>query len=118
MNRYLFSVTLALASVAVIASTPAHADDITIDTTPFVSVATRAEVRAELYAYKKAGINPWSRQYNPLRFFKSTTSRAEVTTEYIANRTAVAAMNGEDSGSRYLTQERQKAHLELEQVQK
>jgi hypothetical protein len=84
----------------------AFADDITIDPVPFVSTKTRAEVVAELHAYKKAGINPWSRSYDPLKYFKSTKSRAEVTAEYLREREAVAALNGEDSGSAYLAAER------------
>jgi hypothetical protein len=70
----------------------------------FVSTRSRADVQAELVAYKQAGVNPWSIQYNPLRQFKSTATRAEVTAAYIAARDEVAALHGEDSGSSYLAQ--------------
>lgn len=95
---------LAVAAVAAIASSAARADDITIDTTPFQSARTRAEVQADLFQYKQAGVNPWSNRYNQLAQFKSSKSRDEVQAEYRAERAAVAALNGEDSGSAYLTQ--------------
>jgi hypothetical protein len=83
----------------------AFADDITIDTTPFVSSKTRAEVQADLLQFKQ-GTSPWSMQYNPLRTFKSGTTRAEVTAQYVNSRDQVAALNSEDSGSAYLAQYR------------
>ena len=95
---------LAVAAFAAIASSAARADDITIDTTPFQSVHTRAEVQSELFQYKKAGVNPWSTSYNQLAQFKSAKSRGQVQAEYRADREAVAALTGEDSGSAYLTQ--------------
>jgi hypothetical protein len=64
--------------------------------------ATRTEVQAQLADYKKAGVNPWSTSYNPLKSFQGSRSRAEVTAEYLASRDAVAAMTREDSGSSYL----------------
>ena len=70
----------------------------------FVSTASRAQVNADLAAYKKAGVNPWSTQYNPLKTFQSTKSRDEVTRDYIAARDQVAALTGEDSGSAWLAQ--------------
>jgi hypothetical protein len=72
----------------------------------FVSAKTRAEVQADLAAYKQSGVNPWSTQYNPLRSFQSTTTRAEVTADYLAARDEVNALNSEDSGSAYLAQMR------------
>ena len=95
-----------VAAIALGYSGVARADDITIDPTPFVSTASRADVRAELEAYRKSGVNPWARSYNPLRHFRSERTRAEVTAEYIAERKAVAALNGEDSGSQYLARTR------------
>jgi urease accessory protein UreF len=80
----------------------ALADDITVETTPFVSTATRAEVRADLAAYRQAGVNHASNRYNPLAQFKSQRTRAQVTAEYVASREQVAALTGEDSGSTYL----------------
>jgi len=65
------------------------------------STRAPAEVRAELEQFKK-GPNPWSASYNPLASFKSSRTSAEAQAEYVANREAVAAMNGEDSGAAYL----------------
>ena len=63
---------------------------------------SRAEVVAELKEYKRAGVNPWSMSYNPLRTFKSTTTRDAVVAEFLGSRDQVAALYGEDSGSAYL----------------
>lgn len=71
---------------------------------PLANGKSRAEVQADLAAYKQAGVNPWSISYNPLKTFRSGKTRAEVTGEFLASRDAVAAMNGEDSGSAYLAQ--------------
>jgi len=94
--------TLHIAPILLLASASAMADDITIDPTPFVSTATRAEVVAELGRFKSAGRSPWSILYNPLATFRSTKTRAEVHAEYLRSRDNVAAMNGEDSGSTLL----------------
>jgi hypothetical protein len=94
----------AVAAFAALASAAARADDITIDTTPFHSQRTRAEVQAELMQYRQAGVNPWSTSYNPLKGFQSTVAREQVQAEFLSNRNAVAAMTSEDSGSAYLTQ--------------
>ena len=75
-----------------------------LPTDSFVSTKSRAEVQAELFAYKKAGVNPWSTSYNQLAGFKSSTTRQAVVAEYLASRDEVAALNSEDSGSAYLTQ--------------
>ena len=99
MNRKL-ATALVLAAAA--AAGNAFADDITIDTTPFVSSKTRAEVQAEVGQVR--GISPWSMQYNPLAGYKGDRTRAEVTSEYIASRNQVAALTSEDSGSAYLAQ--------------
>ena len=97
MNRQ-----FAIAAVLAVAATSALADDITVDTTPFVSSRTRAEVQAELGNFQKAGTSPWSIQYNPLKSFASAKTRSQVQAEYIASRDAVRALTGEDSGSAYL----------------
>ena len=102
MNRK-FATVLVLAAAA---AGNAFADDITIDTTPFVSSKTRAEVQAELVQFKQAGNSPWSNQHNPLRAFRSEKSRADVTADYLASRSRVAAFTGEDSGSAFLAQNR------------
>jgi hypothetical protein len=99
MNRKLAS-ALVLAAAAVAGN--AFADDITVDTTNFVSSKSRAEVQAQLA--QPRGVSPWSIQYNPLATFKGEKSRAQVTADYLASRKQVAAFNGEDSGSAYLAQ--------------
>ncbi len=104
MNSKAIIAVAAFAAFAAFAGTAARADDITIDNTPFHSTRTRAEVQAELAQYQKAGVNPWSTRYNPLAQFKSGTTRDEVVAEYKADRDAVAAINGEDSGSAYFAQ--------------
>jgi hypothetical protein len=107
MNRKIAS-TLVLAAAAFAGN--AFADDITIDNTPFNSTKTRVEVQAELAQYKATGVNVWSTQYNPLRAFKSSATRAEVVAGYIASRDEVAALNGEDSGSAWLAQSHRVTH--------
>lgn len=99
MNRH-FALSLVVAAAA--AAGNAFADDITVDTTPFVSSRSRAEVQAELSQFKKAGVNPWSISYNQLRGFESRQTRQQVVGEYLAARGRVTAMTGEDSGSAYL----------------
>ena len=69
---------------------------------PFVSLKTRAQVQTELAEYQKPGINPWSTSYNPLKYFRSTKTRPEVTAEYLASRDEVHAFTSEDSGSEWL----------------
>lgn len=71
--------------------------------TPFVSTRTRADVQTELAAYQRAGVNPWSISYNPLRGFQSTSTREAVTADYVAARDQVHAMAGEDSGSQWMS---------------
>jgi len=100
MNRNVIT-ALVLAAAA---SGSAFADDITIDNTPFQSTRTTAEVKAELQAYRQAGVNPWSIAYNPLKEFRSGQTRAQVTAAYIASRDEVAALTSEDSGSAYFAQ--------------
>jgi hypothetical protein len=65
----------------------------------FSSTASRAEVQSELAQYRRDGIDTSSYEYNPLSQFKSGLKRAEVTSDYIANRAQVAAMNAEASGA-------------------
>jgi hypothetical protein len=67
--------------------------------TASVRAAAPAQAAAAAGSYT---VSPWSTQYNPLATFRSTRTRAEVQAEYIRSRDAVAAMNGEDSGSAYL----------------
>ena|SRR5215203_802237 len=106
MNR---SIAIALAIAAASTAASAHtglAGDITVEADAFVSYRLPAEVRTELVAYKKSGINPWARSYNPLLYFKSQRTHAEVKGDYLAAREEVAALNGEDSGSMYLVESR------------
>jgi hypothetical protein len=91
MNRK----SLAAALVLVAGAGSALADDITIDTTPFVASRTRAEVQAELQQYQRAGVNPWARDYNPLQSFHAGKTRAQVTAEFLSARDEVAAANSE-----------------------
>lgn len=99
MNRHL---ALAFAALATAAAGHVLADDITIETAPFVSTMSRAEVIADLQRTRSAGIDPWADEYNPLMHFQSGKTRAEVIAEFMAERAAVAALNSEDSGSVYL----------------
>jgi hypothetical protein len=95
---------IASAALIVAAAGSAFAESPTIVKDDFVSSRSRAEVLAELHAYKQTGVNPWSMSYDPLRAFKSTTSRQQVVAGYLAGRDEVAAINGEDSGSAYFAQ--------------
>lgn len=80
----------------------AFADDITVDPTPFVSTASRAEVLEELRQSRVAGVNPWADDYNQLAHFRGTMTREQVTDDFLATRDSVAAFAAEDSGSSYL----------------
>jgi hypothetical protein len=98
MNRA-YAISL---SIALVAAGNAFADDITVDPSPFVSTASRSQVRDELMQSRQAGINIWADDYNPAADFRSSMSRAEVTAEFLVSRSAVAAFTAEDSGSSYL----------------
>jgi hypothetical protein len=100
MNRT-FSSALVLVAAAVAAGN-VLADDYTLENTPFVSTASRAQVVAELAAFRAAGIDPWAIDYNPVASFSGSLSREQVTADYLAHREAVAAFTSEDSGSSYL----------------
>lgn len=100
MNRIL-AASIALAAAAFAGA--AAADDITIDQNQFVPGRTRAEVQAELQQYGQARVNPWSTSYNPLRSFASTSSREQVTADFLVARGQTAALTGEDSGSQWLS---------------
>jgi hypothetical protein len=106
-----------VAAFATVAAFGAHADeaDGSQNVVQFHGAKTRAEVRAEFDQYRQAGVNPWSTSYNPLKSFRSAKSRDQVQAEYLASRDAVAAMNGEDSGSAYLaaTQQAETASRQL-----
>jgi hypothetical protein len=94
----------AAAAAATIASGTAHADDITIDNTPFVSSRSRAEGEAELLrpsALARSGGGEWARQYNQVPAVKSTFTSEQAKADYKSSRDYVSALNGEDSGSSY-----------------
>jgi hypothetical protein len=97
---------LAIAAVAALSSGFASADEADGSQygIQFHGQRTRAEVKAELVGFQKAGVNPWDQAYNPLTAFNSTLDRAQVTAQYIASRAQVASFAGEDSGSVYLAQ--------------
>jgi hypothetical protein len=97
MNRNIAIVLLALAGAS-----SAFADDITIDTTPFVSIASRAEVQAELQQYKQSGVDLWAQNYDQLAGFHGAQSRAQVAAEFLRSRDSAAALVAEDSGSSML----------------
>lgn len=102
MNR-----NLAIAILTAAAATgSAFADDITIDTTPFLASESRTQVQAELAWFQQSGVNPWSKSYDQLRGFQSSKTRAAVVAEYLASRPQVAAFTGEDSGAAYLARSR------------
>jgi len=98
MNRNIaFSLVLATAAIGnAYAGDGEFAHD---QQTPFTSTASRAQVKSELAQYRRDGIDTTSYEYNPLSQFKSGLTRAEVTADYIANRSQVAAMNAEASGA-------------------
>ena len=110
MNRHLastLSVTTTAAAVlafAAITSSRAHADDITVDNTPFVSSKTRAEVQAEVMGPSRSPNTAslaWSSRMNHAPQTMSDFTRAQATAEYLAARDQVHALNAEDSGSSY-----------------
>jgi hypothetical protein len=103
MNRKLAISSIVLAAAFAgnaFAESPIYGNDV------FNGTKTRADVSAELAAYKQAGVNPWSTQYNPMKYFKSATTRQDVTSAYLASRGEVRALSSEDSGSAYLAQAR------------
>jgi hypothetical protein len=91
-----------IAALALVAASSAFAESPLVDTTPFVSGRTRAEVTAELQQYKASGVNPWAQGYDQLRGLQGTKTRAQVSAEYLQSRDQTAAFTGEDSGSAYL----------------
>lgn len=76
-------------------------------TEAFVSSRTRAEVLAELAAFKKSGVNPWSIGYQPTHHLRSNTTREAVQMEAIASRETTTALGAEDSGAVYLLRKRE-----------
>jgi hypothetical protein len=98
--------SLLLAALSAVTMMAAHAENPDPSGQFAATVAaptSRTQVRAELAAYQKSGVNPWSWTYNPLATFQGERSRAEVRDDYLAHRDEVSAMTGEDSGSAYLS---------------
>jgi hypothetical protein len=109
-SAFTFSSTVAVATIAAaFLSSNAYADDPTIDTTVFVSTLSRAEVRAEVMSHRDqitAAGGEWAGQQNEQRPFHSAYTVEQVRSEYKAARNEVRMMNGEDSGSSYIAQQR------------
>lgn len=98
-------ISLALAAAALsVGAIAAHAEtpDLSGQYAVTAGHLSTAQVQSELAQYKKAGVNPWSTSYNPLQSFHGQKTRAQVEGEFVANRQAVQALTGEDSGSAYL----------------
>jgi hypothetical protein len=109
MNRHFVltfaSTAAAVFCAAVMVSGKAYADDITIDTTPFASTRTRAEVKAELTAqpqFVRDGGSEWAMQHNEPMRLASGYTRQQALADYKASREEVSALTAEDSGSSYL----------------
>lgn len=108
MNQELAS-AIGVAAVATLAATTvvftptdALADDITMDTTKFVSTASRDDVRAIVKAQPELVLqaaSEWSLQDNQARAVTNNFSPAQARANYIIDRRAVAALTAEDSGS-------------------
>jgi hypothetical protein len=99
------STAAAAFAFAAIASSNAYADDITVDSRPFVSTRTRAEVQAEVMGQAETlrmANSEWSTQSNHASLPQSDLTRAQVKAEHIAARREVNALKSEDSGSSYL----------------
>jgi hypothetical protein len=111
MNRKLVSglsfaaMAAAAAVAAMLTPPPAIADDITMDTTPFVSTRARADVQAELLQQPGSVSTATSEsklQVNEAAYFKSAITPQQRQQEYAASRQQVHALSSEDSGSSYL----------------
>jgi hypothetical protein len=98
MNR---TITTALVVAAAAATGACFADDITLDTTPFTSTRSRAEVQAEL---SRGSIERALADYRLMAQRKSSYTRQQAIADYTAHRDEVAALNAQDSGSAYLAQ--------------
>ena len=96
------AVAAAAAAALILPRTAAAAGDITVDTAPFVSGASRADVRGDV----KQGTQPLrgdTDSYPPQALQpRSGLTPAQVRSEYKSARDQVEALTGEDSGSQYL----------------
>ena len=48
-------------------------------------------------------MNPWATSYSPLAGFRSSTTREQVTADFLQSRDEVSALTGEDSGAAWLS---------------
>jgi hypothetical protein len=98
---------LALAAALSLAAFAAQADDMDLSGQYAAAVpassTSRADVDQQLAQFKKTGVNTFAIGYNPVNYFKSQKTRAQVTAEFLDSRNMVDAMTAEDSGSAYLT---------------
>ncbi len=110
MNPHLASslgiATAAIAAALVIASGDAQADDITVDNTPFISKASRAEVRSDIKRSGPGPLTEWTWQQNEPMQQKSSVSGAQVREDYLRSRGEVSSLTAEDSGSSYFIKRR------------
>ena len=97
-----FATTAAAAVVlSVIASSNARADEISMDTSRFVSSTSRADVRSGVLG-QSATLRANSSEYQRTPVLqKSDYTSKQAKSDYIADRAAVNAMNAEDSGAAY-----------------
>ena len=77
----------------------ASAGEITPEPAAFTSSASRAQVFSVLALFRRSGVDTTSYENNPLTQFKSATSRADVTADFIANRAQVAALDAQARGA-------------------
>jgi hypothetical protein len=117
VNRHFASTiattTAAVACFAAMASSKAYAETPTIDTTPFVSTRTRAEVQAEVMSQRDlvtAAASEWVMQNNHVAQLKSGYTSEQAKSEYKTARDQVSAMNSEDSGSSYFARQAARAN--------
>jgi hypothetical protein len=101
MNRTIASALFAIVTAA--AATTALADDITIESQPFASAITRAQVQDELKQFRQSGVNPWARNFDPLAGFEAARTRAQVVSDFVQTREETSALTSEDSGSAWLS---------------
>ena len=100
----LATTTAAAALLAAIGANSAYAETPTIDTTPFVSTRSRADVQAELMGNRQllsAAASEWAMQHNEVSQLNSGYTAAQAKAQYRAARDEVSAMTSEDSGSSY-----------------
>ena len=119
MNRYYSSIlvlagtTAAAAALMAVGASQAYAETPTIDTTPFVSTRTRAEVKTEVLGQRQllsAAGGEWALQSNQAARFQSAYTSGEAKSQYIAARDEVRAMTAEDSGSSYIQRQASRMH--------